>query len=64
MANLNLPQIASDLEKAGRGSGACVKLVGECSKGLQEKEATVLFMLADMLPVIPAKLVRRIQKGS
>ena len=37
--------------------------MGEGSKGLQEQEASAMFILADTLPVIPAKLVKRIQKG-
>ena len=63
VANLNLPQFVSDLEKAGHGSGANAKLMGESSKGLQEQEALAMFILTDTLPVIAAKLVKRIQKG-
>ena len=59
----NLPQCVSDLEKAGSGSGTGIRTLGEAPKGLQENKGAAMFILADTLPVIPAKLVKKIQKG-
>ena len=39
------------------------KNIGEAPKVLQEQEGAAMFILAYTLPVIPAKLVRKIQKG-
>ena len=62
IANLKLPQFTTELEKASRkGDGQAVSTSAESDAHIEDGNA--LFILGDTLPIVPAKLVKRIRKG-